>query len=1363
MPVFLFTDIEGSTRMWEKYASVMGGVIARHDEILQGTIVSAGGRITKHTGDGITAAFEGGQPLTCAVNIQRRLGAVPWGEIGELRVRIGLHGGEAELYQAPGMVGGDYFGPAVNCTARIMSAAWGGQILLTPQVTSRTELPEQAELLDLGEHLLKDVGTPQPIYQLLHPDLLCQSFPPLRTLSGSAIQRAVDQQGEHLASLEPTDVAVSLVAATLVPALQGNLSPTSPALTANLGLLGDLGAGTLRNWTALFASRLRDRQQAGQELVPRELQRELATELRREWGANEALRADASRLLQAVEGIEAALTAASTGVRPALAQSLTALGGAFVEFRWVLDGVQASLDEVRVTQDLQLGLQEKQMGLGLAQLELQREQLALQQEQMARTEELLERLEDAGSLGRSLRDLAVPVERPAFLEGEAEEAPPPLFVARKRELGFLDGLLSKALAGEGQVAFVTGGPGRGKSALLDAFARRAMEAHPDLLVALGTCNAHAGIGDAYLPFREVMAMLTADVEARWEVGVISTDHARRLWANLPQAVEALLNYGPHLIDIFCAGPPLLGRAMVQAPARAPWLRRLRHAVERAQKGAEELGAGQLLEQYCNVLRSLAGARPLVLVLEDLQWADDASISLLFHLGRRLEGVPILVAGDYRPEEVALGRKGERHPLDKVLAEFKRQFGDVWLDLSGVEEDEGREFVNALLDSEDNCLDEAFRDNLFEHTEGHPLFTVELLRAMQERGDLVRDEAQCWIAGPSLDWHRLPMRVEGVIEERVNRLEEGLRDILTVASVEGEEFTAQVVARVENLGERQLLKTLSRDLEKRHRLVREQGAVRLGRQRLSRYRFAHALFQRYLYQELGEGERALLHGDVADVLEQLYVEHPAELEALSVEMAHHYAMAGDEERELVYTRLAGERAAARMALVEAETYLSRALELAPEEDLPARYGLLLARQAVYRELGEPEREEQDQEALEVLAPALGAGKQAEVAVRRARIAQRAGDSARTLEAVQAALEWARAAGNVALEIDALRTMAFRNLHLAEYGAALAEAHEALTLAQNAGLRVKEADVLLVLGGIVAFQGDIPTSARYNEEALALYREQGNRLGELLALQGLVESCAESGELARARDLSLQGLRQARQTGRRDSREAMLHNLGAICEYTGDYTRAVGYLEQVLDSARERRHQREIINSLGNVGMLLYLSGDYDRALAHLEQAVTQGRKTGVLYHLGFQLNQLGHTLAALDRPEEAAAAYGEALEVVHESKLDHLAMGSLAGLARLALSQEEPEQALGHVEPILAILRAGGSPSLNTEPVRIYLTCYRVLRACGDPRAGEVLEEGYRNLQDRAALIGDEELERSFLEKVPWHRELIAEYETKPEG
>ncbi|MGD2146783.1 MAG: adenylate/guanylate cyclase domain-containing protein [Anaerolineae bacterium] len=402
MPVFLFTDIEGSSRLWEEHTAEMGEVISRHDAILRQAIEASGGRITKHTGDGVTAAFEDGEPISCAIEAQRCFAAEAWGGIGELRIRAGLHAGEAEFRASAGTADGDYFGPPVNATARVMSAAWGGQVLLTPEVTDATPLPSGAALRDLGQHLLKNVSAPQQLYQLDHPQLPWHEFPPPRTLSGQSVRRAVEEEGSQLAALEPGGIAVGLLTAVLLPALQGDLDPESGALEGNLGVLGELGAATLRSFITEFAGRLPARQRAGQTAGVGEIRALLGEALLAQWQAGgetaAALRADTGRLLQAVHAVEVALTTATGKIKEALAGGLGDLGTQFGEFRWMLAGVQDTLAELRARQALQLALQ--------------REQLELQRQQLVKTNLILHRQR----VGAPLAELTV--------AGEVDEEPP---------------------------------------------------------------------------------------------------------------------------------------------------------------------------------------------------------------------------------------------------------------------------------------------------------------------------------------------------------------------------------------------------------------------------------------------------------------------------------------------------------------------------------------------------------------------------------------------------------------------------------------------------------------------------------------------------------------------------------------------------------------------------------------------------------------------------------------------------------------------------------------------------------------------------------------------------------------------------
>ena len=570
-----------------------------------------------------------------------------------------------------------------------------------------------------------------------------------------------------------------------------------------------------------------------------------------------------------------------------------------------------------------------------------------------------------------------PVEEPA-------EVARPLFVARERELAQLSGWLESALAGQGRVGFIVGEPGSGKTMLMQEFARRAMESHGGLLVARGSCNAYSGLGDPYLPFLEILQMLTGDVQSRLAGGAISREHGRRLWGALPTAVQALVQVGPELIDLLVPGEGLLARAQAFAPSGSPWCARLVELLKRKAASPTPAGPHQsdLFEQVTHVLQALAREHPLLLILDDLQWADAGSISLFFHLGRRLAGSRILVLGAYRPEEVALGRGGEQHPLEPVINEFRGALGESLVDLAQAE---GRRFVDALIDSQPNRLGAAFRETLYRHTGGQALFTVELWRGLQERGDLRRDAEARWVEGPGLDWEQLPTRVEAVIAQHITRLPREWQELLTVASVEGEEFTAEVLARVQGEQEEGVIHTLSRALSREHRLVQALTLRRLGEQRLSGYRFRHCLFQSYLYQRLDEVQRARLHEEVANALEALHGATPrsavedyyrgaasrwdmllagqrAGVTAVAGQLARHFQAAGLMAKAVSYLQQAGERALSFVAHQEAFAHFNKALELLstmPETPARARAefnlqaGLILVLDGL-RGLASPER-------------------------------------------------------------------------------------------------------------------------------------------------------------------------------------------------------------------------------------------------------------------------------------------------------------------------------------------------------------------------------------------------------------------------
>jgi predicted ATPase len=543
------------------------------------------------------------------------------------------------------------------------------------------------------------------------------------------------------------------------------------------------------------------------------------------------------------------------------------------------------------------------------------------------------------------------------------------------------------------------------------------------------------------------------------------------------------------------------------------------------------------------------------------------------------------------------------------------------------------FVEALLDREPNRLGVAFRKMLYRQTRGNPLFTVELLRRLQEGGNLAQDPEGCWVEGRALDWDSLPPRVEAVIEERVGRLEPQLHEILSVASVEGEVFTAGVLARVRAADEGEVVAHLSGDLGKRHGLVHAQGALRVDNQRLSQYRFHHILFQRYLYN-MDEVERVHLHEAVGNALEALH-QHQAEgsaasaaTEASAVQLAWHFEKAGNAHKAVHYLRVAGERAVQLSAYEDGLTHLTKASALltalpdSPERarlELPLRLALGIAcigRQAY--------------------------GPQGENAYDRAR---------------QLCLEM----GEVTQLCLVLGRLSMFHLLRAEHQRARELADEALSLAQAAKDPLHVALGHRLMGTILFSLGEYLAARSHFDQMISFYQPEQHH-GSLVRLRG-----SDAGTSALAYDACcLWCLGYPEQAGKRsDEVLALARELG----HPFSLADVVRYAGGMLNSMRRepqalKRHAEESIRLASDKvpgwtgtgtffrGEALAELGRVQEGIAYMREGMAAYRARGAHIYRPGRLRAPAEAQAASGHPEEGLRTLAEALAVVEETGERH---------------------------------------------------------------------------------------------------------------
>jgi class 3 adenylate cyclase len=566
-------------------------------------------------------------------------------------------------------------------------------------------------------------------------------------------------------------------------------------------------------------------------------------------------------------------------------------------------------------------------------------------------------------------------------------------VGRDAELQALREALDRLRTGIGGIATVVGEAGIGKSRLVtevrrtadrepQAIDRRPTTADGGLAWVEGRCLSYA-TNVAYHPWLDILH--------GW-LGLAPDASPADVGAMLRERVRVLC--GDCVDEVY----PYLGR-MMALPLEEEVEVRLRGLDAESQRfltfGAVE-----------TALARSAEARPLVVVLEDLHWADPTSLVLLEQLLALTDRVPLLFVCILRPERA--------HGCWQVVEAAARDYGHYHTDvrLKPLSAAESATLVGNLLHVE--ALPQELRERILEHAEGNPFYVEEILRSLIDEGIVVHDEitdpstglrastpehsgvgrASRWRATREVADIPIPDTLHGVIAARIDRLPAEVKRVLQLASVVGRIFTYPVLAAI---GAGSPLDA--------HLVALERAQLIRARARLPEreYAFKHVLTQEAAYGGLLRRERRTAHRRAAEALERLYPERVEEQLGL---LAYHWEGAGARERAVGYLRRAGERAAAQFANEEAVEYLSSALALVPEDDLAERYVLLLAREGAYYLQGAREAQAEDLSMLETLAEALDgpqeSGRRAQVAVRRGKYAFKLRDYPATIAAAQKAV-------------------------------------------------------------------------------------------------------------------------------------------------------------------------------------------------------------------------------------------------------------------------------------------------------------------------------------------------------------------------
>jgi len=779
---------------------------------------------------------------------------------------------------------------------------------------------------------------------------------------------------------------------------------------------------------------------------------------------------------------------------------------------------------------------------------------------------------------------------------------------------------------------------------------------------------------------------------------------------------------------------------------------------------------RLLESLIRLLAAWALINPLVLIIEDVHWADADTVDILIELASRLDQGEITLVCSYRRDELA-NQPDIQAKLEAIRPEAMRgQLALAGLEAAGVSE-----LIRTSLGS--GKTSPAFDERLHQETQGNPLFILEVLRGLYDEGVLRRDESGAWFTPYDSAMGEmalpLPSAVEQVITRRLEQLPEALRELLEGLAVLSGEFGFDEVACLD-LVEAPVLVTRLQELTRRRLLTQfPQG-----------YRFSHDKIRQVVYENLEPVQRTTWHARVAMAFEQA---HPDRLEAL----AYHYTQARDWEKAVDYHQRSAEKARRANAFSTALEHLNRALALADQAHLPVeeQFHILEMHVDVLQVLGDAQLCQNDLDVMNCLAGddplQIATTRQkhiefliqtshyteAEITARQAlSLAENQGD--RLFQA--AALTSLGKILDIHGERESATAFLERSIHLYQQlgdrrgeaeargylanvlakseqrAAARAEFEAVLALYEVLDYKPGCADTLAVLGVLSDFDGDYEASIRYCTRALEICRAIGYRIGEAYASHEIGSALQKLGQIGQSFRVLQDAKRISLAIGeRRLEAVTRIFLSGIFCSYIGDYESGFREIEAGLAIAQSIGDPILEARCLSNWGDALLGAGKLKEAIVQQERALTILKANDG----GLRMPEVYLSLAFIylhDSQPQAALENLENADALSRKFGLNIYTGSLLDLrAEILLGLDRPEEALEFIKQAIS----GLSPSREIY-YHVYFVHYEIVNKLGrSAEARQALERAYQGLTNMLAGLSPEQQEMSRT-CIPEHAKIL---------
>ena len=837
-----------------------------------------------------------------------------------------------------------------------------------------------------------------------------------------------------------------------------------------------------------------------------------------------------------------------------------------------------------------------------------------------------------------------------------------VFIGRERDVTQLGEYLRDALQGKGKVVFIVGEAGIGKTRLIEEFKaqhldrlnedfRKQGKKTPEIRFADAKCNELAGKGEAYAPFFEMIAQFVADDKA----------------FGSSKLAEIVREVGSDWFELV----PVIGKALsLVSKTFFKW----RKSDDVRQLADRQVQKEKLVQEFTHILKRMSDEHSLVLFLDDLHWADESSIALLFHIARHLQEQRILILGTYRPTDIEAARGDKAHPLKDVVYELHRYDLCATIKLGYLTKAHIRDFLDAYLGK--HALDAAFVDYLHDLTEGNPLFVTEYVKLLQEIGKLTQtpqtsevSQTSEVLASEVLAWTLrgtlrdadmpIPTSVEKVIEKRVERLKEELQKTLKYASVNGEQFNTLVLAKLLNWDEMELLEKLEA-LARVHQLVKEIDLAPGQTPRGAVYQFIHSLVQKSLYATLSAGIKSKLHAKAAEILEEVYHD---DLETVAEELVEHYSRGQNHAQAAKYALLAARKANRQCGYKEAHVHAQRGLNLLDqagyvqaEKRVKAKQGneqdkavvwqkieLLLELATTEESFGEAKLSVEHSESITSLLEYIDDQNfQGEVfyQIGNLLLLNRTTNYERILQVVEKSLALKTARQDYETIINVLETMREACYHIGKLDYCFECCQRIISLNQREQKIHLNVNIFKIMALICYEQGKYQDAHHYIEEGLKISLTMTNFNQQMELLQRIVIYAISLNNLPKAFEYYEQAKSIINAT--EEDKDNMFFQLGEIAWSLNKYDEAFEYYLIAKDIAHQNKNLNREGGILSNLMSRNKSLGIFDKAVQYGMEYIEVMERLGSVHKIidmnngiGWIFRNQGNYLKALEMHQNAA--------------------------------------------------------------------------------------------------------------------------------